>query len=224
MTVGEKIRTYRKMRGISQKMLGQLAGGINEVTIRKYEAGDRNPKPDQLLKIADALGISINIFMDFDIETVSDVLSLIFKMDEQLDVEFTGKKNKKGEYAPDSISLKFNNPLINDRLAKWARTRDLVQQTVDARDEFDTEEEYQNEVAGTKPQVSTGLIQKKAVTDIEASGKGTEVEYSLAGEKEAGTVPKVSTGAKESGDSVIPEVKTESYQIRYPLCGNAFEI
>jgi len=146
MTVGEKIKTYRKMRGISQKMLGELAGGINEVTIRKYEAGDRNPKPDQLLKIADALGISINIFMDFDIETLSDVLSLIFKMDEQLDVEFTGKKNKKGEYAPDSISLKFNNPLINDRLAKWARTRDLVQQTVDARDEFDTEEEYQNEV------------------------------------------------------------------------------
>ncbi len=147
MTVGEKIRAYRKMRGISQKMLGKLAGGINEVTIRKYEAGDRNPKPDQLLKIADALGISINIFMDFDIETLSDVLSLIFKMDEQLDVEFTGKKNKKGEYAPDSIFLKFNNPLINDRLAKWARTRDLVQQTVDARDEFDTEEEYQNEVA-----------------------------------------------------------------------------
>ena len=33
MTVGEKIRTYRKMRGISQKMLGQLAGGINEVTM-----------------------------------------------------------------------------------------------------------------------------------------------------------------------------------------------
>ncbi len=102
----KKIKTYRKMRGISQKMLGELAGGINEVTIRKYEAGDRNPKPEQLLKIANALGI--NIFMDFDIETVSDVLSLIFKMDEQLDVEFMGKKNKKGEYAPDSISLKFN--------------------------------------------------------------------------------------------------------------------
>lgn len=147
MTVGEKIRTYRKMRGISQKMLGELAGGINEVTIRKYEAGDRNPKPEQLLKIADALGISINIFMDFDIETVSDVLSLIFKMDEQLDVEFTGKKNKKGEYDPKSITLRFDNPAINDRLAKWARTRDLVQKTVDARDEFETEEEYQNEVA-----------------------------------------------------------------------------
>ena len=84
--------------------------------------------------------------MDFDIETVSDVLSLIFKMDEQLDIEFTGKKNKKEEYDPDSIALKFNNPTINDRLAKWTRTRDLVQKTADARDEFETEEEYQNKV------------------------------------------------------------------------------
>ena len=168
MTVGEKIRTYRKMRGISQKMLGQLAGGINEVTIRKYEAGDRNPKPDQLLKIADALGISINIFMDFDIETVSDVLSLIFKMDEQLDVEFTGKKNKKGEYAPDSISLKFNNPLINDRLA----TRDLVQQTVDARDEFDTEEEYQNEVADMREKADE--IKQHLMDSSMVVKKGTE--------------------------------------------------
>lgn len=43
--------------------------------------------------------------------------------------------------------MRFNNPAINDRLAKWARTRDLVQKTVDARNEFETEEEYQNEVA-----------------------------------------------------------------------------
>ena len=43
----------------------------NSATIKKYEYGIRNPKPDQLLKIANALGISINLFMDFDIETVS---------------------------------------------------------------------------------------------------------------------------------------------------------
>ncbi len=143
MTVGEKIKTYRTMRGISQKMLGELAGGINEVTIRKYEAGDRNPKPDQLLKIANALGISINLFMDFDIETVSDVLSLIFKMDEQIDVEFQGKKNSKGEYDPKTLSIMFNNPAINKKLATWARTRDLVQKTIDSRDEFTTDKEYE---------------------------------------------------------------------------------
>lgn len=172
MTVGEKIKTYRKMRGISQKTLGKLAGGINEVTIRKYEAGDRNPKPEQLLKIANALGISINLFMDFDIETVSDLLSLVFKMDEQLDITFTGKKNKKGEYDPYSIALKFNNPAVSKKLAVWARTRDLVQKTVDSRDEFDTEEEYLVEVADMRAKADE--IKQHLVDDSMVVKKGTE--------------------------------------------------
>ena len=69
MTTGEKIKHFRNLRGISQETLGQLSG-INSATIKKYEYGIRNPKPDQLMKIANALGISINVFMDFDIETV----------------------------------------------------------------------------------------------------------------------------------------------------------
>ena len=56
MTTGEKIKYFRNMRGISQDMLGQLSG-INSATIKKYEYGIRNPKPDQLLKIANALAI-----------------------------------------------------------------------------------------------------------------------------------------------------------------------
>lgn len=65
-----------------EALLATALSGINSATIKKYEYGIRNPKPDQLLKIANALGISINIFMDFDIETVSDVLSLLFKLDD----------------------------------------------------------------------------------------------------------------------------------------------
>lgn len=163
MTVGEKIRTYRTMRGISQKTLGELAGGINEVTIRKYEAGDRNPKPDQLLKIANALGLSINLFMDFDIETVSDVLSLLFKMDEQVDMEFQGKKNKEGIYNPDSMTIKFNNPAINRKLATWARTKDLVQKTVHSKDEFENDNAYDAEVADMKEKAD--VIKQSLVDD-----------------------------------------------------------
>ena len=106
MTTGEKIKYFRNMRGISQDMLGQLSG-INPATIKKYEYGIRNPKPDQLLKIANALGISINIFMDFDIETVSDVLSLLFKMDEQTDMHFEAEKDRNGNYIPSTLKISF---------------------------------------------------------------------------------------------------------------------
>ena len=44
MTVGEKIKYYRNIRGISQEMLGNLSG-INPATIKKYEYGIRNPLP-----------------------------------------------------------------------------------------------------------------------------------------------------------------------------------
>lgn len=146
MTVGEKIRAYRTLRSISQKTLGELAD-MNEVTIRKYEAGDRNPKPDQLLKISNSLGISINLFMDFDIETVSDVLSLVFKMDEQVDLEFQGKKNSKGVIDPKTLTLRFNHLQINERLAKWAQAKAALQKTIDSRHEFGSDEEYNAKVA-----------------------------------------------------------------------------
>ena len=55
MTTGEKIKHFRNLRGISQETLGQLSG-INSATIKKYEYGIRNPKPDQLMKIANAFG------------------------------------------------------------------------------------------------------------------------------------------------------------------------
>ena len=59
MTTGEKIRYYRNLRGMSQETLGELSG-IHYATIKKYELGIRNPKPEQLLKISNALGISLD--------------------------------------------------------------------------------------------------------------------------------------------------------------------
>ncbi len=145
MTVGEKIRTFRNIRELSQKALGEFAG-MNEVTIRKYEAGDRNPKPDQLLKIANALGISINVFMDFDINTVSDVLSLIFKMDEDIDISFQGKRDENGKIDPETLSIRLNNNVINESLSKWAYAKALLKKTKDAESEFPTREAYLAEV------------------------------------------------------------------------------
>ncbi len=171
MTVGEKIRAYRTLRGISQKTLGELAD-INEVTIRKYEAGDRNPKPDQLLKIANSLGISINLFMDFDIETVSDVLSLIFKMDEQLDIDFTGDKNEKGEIDPNTIGIRFKNSHICKQLSKYAYAKLLTKNTINNRDSFNTHEEYDSELGEMRNMIEE--MKQRLVNDCIVVKKGTE--------------------------------------------------
>ena len=135
MTTGEKIKYFRNMRGISQDTLGQLSG-INSATIKKYEYGIRNPKPDQLLKIANALGISINIFMDFDIETVSDVLSLLFKLDDQIDMKFEADKDDEGNFKPSTVKLSFKNNLINKKLCTYMKALEIRENMINAKDDY----------------------------------------------------------------------------------------
>ena len=57
MTIGERIKTYRKLAGLTQKQLGELSG-TSERTIQQYEGGKRQPRIEQLQKIAPFLKVS----------------------------------------------------------------------------------------------------------------------------------------------------------------------
>lgn len=59
MKRGTKIQFYHKANKLMQKQLSQLSG-ISKISIRKYEAGDRFPKTEQLMKIVSALEIGGN--------------------------------------------------------------------------------------------------------------------------------------------------------------------
>lgn len=110
MTVGEKIRAFREHRGWTQKQLGD-ACGIIEGSIRKYELGLRNPKAEQLKKIAAGLQVSESVFYDFDIATVSDVVALLFMLDNATEIEL----NKKGK----DVYLKFNDEFLKKFMREW---------------------------------------------------------------------------------------------------------
>lgn len=58
MTIGEKIRNYRKVAGLTQKRLGELCG-VATGTVQQYELGKRQPRIEQLQKIADVLKVQI---------------------------------------------------------------------------------------------------------------------------------------------------------------------
>ena len=109
--VGKKIRAFREFRGYSQIQLAELSG-INVGTIRKYELGIRNPKPDQLEKIATALGLNVSVFLDFNIETVGDVLSLLFSIDDSVNLSLAETPDQK-------VALTFDNPTMQDFFRKW---------------------------------------------------------------------------------------------------------
>lgn len=113
MTTGEKIRYFRTSHGFTQEQLASESG-LSISALQKYESDERKPKPEQLLKISDALGISINIFMDFDIRTISDLFSLLFRMEEQADLKFYEDTKS------DVFGIYFENEQINQKLASYA--------------------------------------------------------------------------------------------------------
>lgn len=59
MTIGKKIKAFRKERKLTQAKLSELTG-IAEITIRQYEAGKYKPKTEQLIKLSAALGVSVH--------------------------------------------------------------------------------------------------------------------------------------------------------------------
>lgn len=58
MTIGENIKKYRKAKGFTQKELAESVG-VAAITIQQYERNVREPKMDTVVRLAQALGISV---------------------------------------------------------------------------------------------------------------------------------------------------------------------
>lgn len=68
MTTGEKIKFYRKKRGLTLKELGLKSGYLNhgDVRIAQYENGSRYPRLETLERIAKSLDISVSVLIEAD--------------------------------------------------------------------------------------------------------------------------------------------------------------
>lgn len=96
MTIGERIKVARKERRMTQKQLGAVSG-TSETTVKQYERGVRQPRLDQLQRIADALDVPVGELLgtipqpDREYERICDALS-----DAGLTLEATGWSDGSG--------------------------------------------------------------------------------------------------------------------------------
>src|SRR5262245_38308831 len=63
MEFGKKLQNLRDQAGLSQAELAR-ASGVPVWTLRGYEQGRREPLWQVLFKLADALGVSVEVFRD----------------------------------------------------------------------------------------------------------------------------------------------------------------
>lgn len=76
--LGEKIRHYRKLRGISQS---ELADGIcTQATVSLIEKKDKIPSMETLVRICERLGITMNLVIVNDDSQIYSIISEIKKL------------------------------------------------------------------------------------------------------------------------------------------------
>ena len=144
--IGQKIRFYRVHRHMTQKQLGQAAGIIEE-TIRKYEIGQRNPKPDQIKRIAEALGVTPYALSGFDIETDADVIAMILAIEEKVGIKFDGKKDSKSKIDPTTLTLHIDDLFVNDALARYGNALNHLEKMKEVRKNLTKKNEQEQQDA-----------------------------------------------------------------------------
>lgn len=105
------IKKYRKARKLAMEQLSEKSG-INLSTLKKYETDNRNPKLEQLSKIAEALEVSVFEFLDIEINSVNDIISLVNKMNIATDIDW--------DIDNDKVCISFKNKEINNCLKEYA--------------------------------------------------------------------------------------------------------
>lgn len=59
---GERLRTLRKQKNLTQKQLAVMIGVKNSI-ISFYEVGDRFPSPEMLIKLSRVLGVTTDFLL-----------------------------------------------------------------------------------------------------------------------------------------------------------------
>jgi len=97
MTLGNKIRKYRKLNGLTQKELGHKVGFSEETAdprIRKYESDLMAPKAAIRNKLADALGVDLSALSDINVSADEDVMHILFQFEEVFGMEIEKRDGK----------------------------------------------------------------------------------------------------------------------------------
>jgi len=125
----KELRTSLKM---TQVEFSDVAG-FTSTTLSAYENNQKKPSLDIIMDIAMDFNVSIDWLCGLsndknpggDIEYFSDVIELLFKMDEVLKISITYEAADYGEYDVSDAALHFNNKVMVEFFSEWSKMKDL---------------------------------------------------------------------------------------------------
>lgn len=145
MGTGERIAAARKAAGVTQLQLAEKIGKTKS-SIANYESGFREPDSETIYAIAQVLGVTPQSLEDWRMDSVQDVLEVLFRMEEQ---GFGIEPVRIGSAVAIAVDPDAPHaPKLEMALEKWAEQRKAVKdgtlpeyEYAIWRGSFDTEED-----------------------------------------------------------------------------------
>jgi transcriptional regulator with XRE-family HTH domain len=85
MAIGERIRFFRNLHGMTQKYLGTVVGfpeKTADIRMAQYESGSRTPKEELTNELAELFGISASALNVPDIESYNGLMHTLFALED----------------------------------------------------------------------------------------------------------------------------------------------
>ena len=92
MAIGERIRFFRNLCGMTQKYLGQVVGfpeKTADIRMAQYESGSRTPKADLTNKLAEVFDISPQALSVPDIDSYNGLMHTLFTLEDLYGLKIT---------------------------------------------------------------------------------------------------------------------------------------
>lgn len=138
MAIGERIRFFRNLCGMTQKYLGQVVGfpeKTADIRMAQYESGSRTPKSDLTNKFAEVFDISPQALSVPDIDSYIGLMHTLFTLEDRYGLTIVKTENGISMYADPRKGTDAAE--LSKMLNAWAEQSEKYHSGDINRDEYD---------------------------------------------------------------------------------------
>ena len=138
MAIGERIRFFRNLRGMTQKYLGTVVGfpeKTADIRMAQYESGSRTPKADLTENLAGVLGVSPLALSVPDIDSYLGLMHMLFTLEDRYGL--TIEKGENGVYMHIDPRKGKGAAEVSEMLSAWAEQAEKYHNGDISREDYD---------------------------------------------------------------------------------------
>ena len=138
MAIGERIRFFRNLCGMTQKYLGQVVGfpeKTADIRMAQYESGSRTPKADLTNKLAEVFDISPQALSVPDIDSYIGLMHTLFTLEDRYGLTIVKTENGVSMYADPRKGTDAAE--LFEMLTAWAQQAEKLRNGDISREDYD---------------------------------------------------------------------------------------